>query len=81
LEGIPYQNPVSRAGYLIKRVQDFSTYLLEPSNRVIGDVLGRALLYSGYKSSNAWKSHLKKIEPRPGCSTCWPDRSYANYDG
>jgi hypothetical protein len=42
MEGIPYQDPVYRAGYLIRRVQDFPTYMLEPSNRVIGDVLGRA---------------------------------------
>ncbi len=39
IEGIPYQDPVHRPGYLIRRVQSFPTYLLEPSYRVIGVIL------------------------------------------
>ncbi len=40
--GVLYKNPMGRAGCYIRMVQEFPMYLLEPSNRVIGYVLGRA---------------------------------------
>ncbi len=42
VEGVQYQKPMRRAGYIIRMLQEFPIYLLEPSNRVISDVLGRA---------------------------------------
>ncbi len=32
VEGVPYQNPMGRAGSCIRTVQEFPIYLLEPSN-------------------------------------------------
>jgi hypothetical protein len=42
IEGVPIKNPMWRARCYIQMVQEFPTYLLEPSNRVIRDVLGSA---------------------------------------
>ncbi len=42
IQGTPFRYPVHKAGYVIRTVQRFPTYLLEPSNRVIGDIMGRA---------------------------------------
>ncbi len=65
IEGIPYQNPMHRAGYLIEMVQKFRTYLLEPSNQVIGDVLGRAFEPLAPPSTQVtlfWLRELQRIE-------------------
>ncbi len=65
IEGVPYQNPMCRAGYLMKRVQDSPTYLLEPSNRVIGDVLGRAfepLALPSTQVTLSWVLELLRID-------------------
>ncbi len=42
IEHIPYRDPGHRAGYIIRKVQSFPPYLMEPSNRVIRDIMGRA---------------------------------------
>jgi hypothetical protein len=55
--GVPYKNPMGRAGCYIRMVQEFPIYLLEPSNRVIGNVLGEL--------SNPWRRHWR-IKLNPG---------------
>ncbi len=65
IEGVQYQNPMRRAGYLIVMVQKFPTYLLEPSNRVIGDVLERAFEPLAPPSTHVtlfWLRELQRIE-------------------
>jgi hypothetical protein len=65
MEGMPYQDPVHRAGYLIRRVQDFPTSLLEPSNQVQGDGLGSAfepLAPPSTQVTLSWVRKLQRIE-------------------
>ncbi len=65
VEGVPYKNPMMRAGCYIRMVQEFPIYLLEPSNRVIGNVLGRAFEPLAPPSAHitlSWLLELQRIE-------------------
>jgi hypothetical protein len=64
IEGVPYQNLMLRAGHLIKMVQKLPTsgYLLEPSNQVIGDVLGRAFEQLAPPSAHVTLSWLRELQ-------------------
>ena len=57
--------PLKASLYIIKMVQEFPTYLLEPSNRVLGDVLGRAfepLAPPSAQVTLSWLRELQRIE-------------------
>ncbi len=42
IEGIQLRDPVHKAENVLQRVQRFLTYLLKPSNKVIGTIMGIA---------------------------------------
>ncbi len=63
--GVPYKNPIWRAGCYIRMVQEYPIYLLEPSNRVIGDVLGKAFEPVAPPSAHislSWIRELQRME-------------------
>ncbi len=62
VEGVPYKNPMRRAGCYIRMVQEFPIYLLEPSNLVIGDVLGRAFEPLALPSAHVTLSLLRELQ-------------------
>ncbi len=69
IEDVPYQNPLEKIPCCVMMIQEFPICLLEPSNRVIRCILGRALepvappsshmTLSCSGSSNVLKSHFK----------------------
>ena len=65
IEGVPYQNPMEKIPCYVTKIQEFPICLLEPSNRVIRDVLGRAFEPLAPPSSNItlfWLRELQRIE-------------------
>ncbi len=51
-----------RAGYIIQMAQEFPIYLLEPSNRVISEVLGRAFEPLAPPSTQVTLSWLRELQ-------------------
>jgi hypothetical protein len=63
--GIPYIDPVHKAGYRIRRVQNFQPFLLEPSNRDIGYIKGRVFEPPAPPAAQvtlSWVRELQRIE-------------------
>ncbi len=61
IEGVPYQNPMEKIPCYVTKIQEFPICLLEPSNRVIGDILGRAFEPLAPPSSNVTLFWLREL--------------------
>ncbi len=65
IEGVPYQNPMEKIPCSVTKIQELPIFLLEPSNRVIRDILGRAFGPLAPQSLNItlfWLLELQHIE-------------------
>ncbi len=65
IEGIPIREPVRKAGFVIDRILRFPSYLLKPSNLVMGDIIGRAfepLALPAVQVALFWVRELQRME-------------------